>query len=95
MNFIRIGVASAALLALAGTVPLGASGQTPAPLTAPGMYQRHERHPEIRRAIRTLERAIDYMQHAAHDFGGHREAAVDASQRAVEQLKLALQYDRH
>jgi hypothetical protein len=34
------------------------------------------------------------MQHAAHDFGGHRAAALAECDRAIEQLQLALQYDK-
>jgi hypothetical protein len=34
------------------------------------------------------------MQHASHDFGGHRVAAIAACDRAIEQLRLALQYDK-
>jgi len=34
------------------------------------------------------------MQHAAHDFGGHREDALKACDEAIRQLNLALQYDK-
>ncbi|HVT15716.1 MAG TPA: hypothetical protein VHQ90_05960 [Thermoanaerobaculia bacterium] len=50
-------------------------------------------HPRIHKAIVALEDAIDYMQKAPHDFGGHRAEAVEASKKAIEQLKLALAYD--
>ncbi len=53
-----------------------------------------ERHPEIRKAISALERAKTDMKRANHDFGGHRVEALAACDRAIEQLKLALQYDR-
>jgi hypothetical protein len=56
--------------------------------------ERREPHPEIRKAITALERAKSDMQHASHDFGGHRVAALEACDRAIEQLKLALQYDK-
>ena len=56
--------------------------------------QRNERHPEIRQAIRALERAKDHMQKASHDFGGHRAEALEACDNAIKQLKLALQYDK-
>ena len=49
-------------------------------------------HPRIARAIHALEDAIAYMEKAPHDFGGHKAAAVEASQHAVEQLRLALAY---
>ena len=56
--------------------------------------ERREPHPEIRKAITALERAKSDMQHASHDFGGHRVAAIQACDRAIEQLRLALQYDK-
>lgn len=56
--------------------------------------ERREAHPEIRKAITQLERAKYDMQHAAHDFGGHRVAAIAACDKAIEELRLALQYDK-
>ncbi len=52
-----------------------------------------ERHPAIRRAIRALEAAKLDMQHADHDFGGHRVAALAACDQAIGQLQDALKYD--
>ena len=53
-----------------------------------------ERHPEIRKAIAALERAKSDMQRASHDFGGHRAEAIEACDKAIAQLRLALQYDK-
>ncbi len=76
--------------AMLGAVPLLAHGQ------AQGndeRRERNERHPEIRQAIGSLERAKRHLQEAAHDFGGHRADALRACDTAIEQLKLALQFD--
>jgi len=62
--------------------------------TAQEKGERNERHPAIRAAIRSLERAKDEMQHASHDFGGHRVDAIKACDEAIHQLQLALQYDK-
>ena len=51
-----------------------------------------DRHPKIRQAIRALEGAKEDMQHAAHDFGGHREDALRACDEAIRQLQLALNF---
>ena len=67
--------------------------QATPPQTATGRARR-EPHPEIRKAIEALERAKTDMKRASHDFGGHRVAALAACDRAIEQLRLALQYDR-
>jgi hypothetical protein len=70
--------------AFAQSTPPPAAGQAPA----------HERHPAIRNAIRALEKAKVDLKNADHDFGGHREAALKECDAAIEQLKLALQYDK-
>jgi len=62
--------------------------------TTAAARERREPHPEIRKAIAALQRAKSDMQHADHDFGGHRVNAIAACDRAIEQLRLALQYDK-
>jgi hypothetical protein len=57
--------------------------------------EAQERHPEIANATRALERARDYLQHASHDFGGHRVAALKECDAAIEQLREAQRFDRH
>ncbi len=57
--------------------------------------EAQERHPEIANAIRALEKARDYLQHAAHDFGGHRVAALKDCDAALAQLREAQRFDRH
>ncbi len=53
-----------------------------------------ERHPEIREALESLRRAKAHMEHAAHDFGGHRVEAVEATNQAIKQLELCLKFDK-
>jgi hypothetical protein len=87
-------------LALAGTVcalalPIGrahAQAATPTPIVAKS--RKAEPHPRIRAAIRELEAAKVELQKAPHDFGGHRADAVAAVDKAIEQLRLALEYDK-
>ncbi|HEV2113089.1 MAG TPA: hypothetical protein VGR50_03010 [Terriglobales bacterium] len=59
-----------------------------------GKMEKNERHPEIRHAIKSLERTKIYLQNASHDFGGHREAALKACDEAIRQLNEALKYDK-
>jgi len=49
-------------------------------------------HPRIAAAVRQLEDAIQYMQAAPHDFGGHKQKAIADSRKAIQQLRLAMQY---
>jgi hypothetical protein len=53
-----------------------------------------EPHPEIRESIAALRRAKDHMEHAAHDFGGHRVEAIRATDEAIRQLELCLKFDK-
>jgi hypothetical protein len=49
-------------------------------------------HPQIDAALRALAGAKDHLQHAAHDFGGHRVDAIRAIDEADRQLRICLQY---
>lgn len=49
-------------------------------------------HPRIAAAVRELEDAIQYMEKAPHDFGGHKAEAIRASREALIQLRKALAY---
>jgi hypothetical protein len=51
-----------------------------------------EPHPEIREAIAALRRAKEHLDHAAHDFGGHRVEAIRATDEAIHQLEICLKY---
>ena len=51
------------------------------------------RHPEIQEAIGALRRAKEHMEHAAHDFGGHRVEALRATDEAIRQLEICMKYD--
>ncbi len=49
-------------------------------------------HPRIAAAIRELHGAIEYMERAPHNFGGHKAQAIADCRKAIEQLRLAMQY---
>jgi hypothetical protein len=53
-----------------------------------------EPHPEIREALGALRRAKAHLEHAAHDFGGHRVDALRATDEAIRQLEICLKYDK-
>lgn len=65
---------------------------TPQPAAAPAALP--EPHPEIREAIGALRVAKDHLQHAAHDFGGHRVEAIKAIDESLHQLQDCLKYDK-
>ena len=75
-------------LAILAVLTLGFAYPAIAPAASP------EPHPEIRAAIQSLRRAKEHLEHAAHDFGGHRVEAIKACDVALEQLQQALQFDK-
>ena len=87
---------ASALIALPFAVPAQATIQSKATQREERREQagKTEKHPEIRAAIRSLERAKLDLQRADHDFGGHRADALRATDEAIRQLKLALEYDK-
>jgi len=64
------------------------------PSLAMSQTPHKERHPAIRAAINALEKAKVDLEHAAHDFGGHRAEALKAVDYAIKQLREALEYDK-
>jgi hypothetical protein len=89
---IRTALAALAFVGFVGT----RSAPAPAPVVtlAPVVVTAHEPHPEIQGAIRSLQRAKEHLQHAAHDFGGHRVEAIGAIDAALAQLHTCLEYDK-
>ena len=84
-----IGMVVVALLLVGMT---GATIRT-AQAQGPGPIGREAgEHPNIARAIEALEVAIADMERAPHDFGGHKAKAIESSQRAIRDLKIALTY---
>jgi hypothetical protein len=72
----------------AAAVPAAAAQPAAAPAAVP------EPHPEIRDAMASLRRAKDHLEHAAHDFGGHRVEAIKAIDESLRQLQECLKYDK-
>lgn len=77
----------AATSAEPGPTAVKAAVTTPAPVPP--------RHPEIDDAMRLLNQAQDHLNHAAHDFGGHRTAAMDHISKALDELHKAIEYADH
>lgn len=66
-----------------------ANAQPATPAAAPA-----EPHPQIKDALAALRHAKEHMEHAAHDFGGHRVEALRATDEAIKQLELCLKFDK-
>lgn len=87
-------VALVLMLALPTVVP--AAPPTPKPQPQPAAKPAAavpQDHPEIREAIGSLQHAREHLNHAAHDYHGHRVDAIHAIDNAIHQLEICLKYD--
>jgi len=87
-------VLTAATIAFAMTLPATAQEQPTAKLKRVQMKEEKEQHPEIASAMNHLREAKTNLEHAAHDFGGHRANALKHVNEALEECRLALAYDK-
>ncbi len=87
-------VLTAAAMTFALTLPLAAQEQPTAKIKRVQMKEERERHPEIHAAMNHLREAKQNLEHAAHDFGGHRANALKHVNEALEECRLALEFDK-
>jgi len=89
-------------VALIGAMMLPATtiGRTTSPVRRATQNQnqrrrgRPENHAELDGALRALQRAKAGLEHASHDFGGHRVKALDLTNQAIDEVKQALASDQ-
>lgn len=79
-------------LAVAVSAPMGlyAADQPTPPAGTPA---HHPKHPEMHSALHSLRQAHVTLQTAAHDFGGHRKAALKLTEEAAAEVVTALKLD--
>jgi hypothetical protein len=88
-------VAMVVAFAYAVSVPAAANPASPNPApAAANAAPMPADHPEIRDALASLHHAKDHLEHAAHDFGGHRVDAIHATDEAIRQLEICLKFDK-
>ena len=74
--------------------------QTPPPVEAPAIAGvavkavHHEHHPEIHKAMRKLRGAKQDLEKATQEYGGHKAKAMEAIDKALEELRAALESDK-
>lgn len=95
-KIVAISALAAAVVIGTGAFTYEANAQT-VPGSAVGQHSnRHvERHPELRASLKALMRADQDLRKGAHDFDGHREKALDLTDQAIKEVKLAIASDRH
>lgn len=105
-GFLTAAMGVAAALAATGLAATAAPsvGVPPPVTTPPGQpqprptasgWERGQKHSNrnITRIRKHLERVIDELQHDQHDYGGHRESALDLLQQARAQMLQAEDYE--
>lgn len=66
--------------------PVPAVAPAPAPTAAPVP----EEHPEIRDALEAMRTAKSHLEHAAHDFEGHRVKAIQHLDQAIHEAEICM-----
>jgi len=70
----------------------GPAASAPVPATARPAH--HDRNPEVHKAMRKLRGAKQELEKAAHDYAGHRVAAIGYINQALVELRAALEADK-
>lgn len=52
-------------------------------------------YPKTRAAISSLEAARAELERADGDFGGHKKDAIDSIDKALKEMRLALQFEKY
>jgi hypothetical protein len=81
------------LLSILTIIPIAFAQDTLAQEPMHSMH--HERHPEMVSALQELRAAKRDLEHGAHDFKGHRVAALQHTDAAISEVLAALESDRH
>ncbi len=96
MRFRLMAIGSLAAL-IAATAPLVVRAQdnpTPPPTAAPKQQRQHkEKHPELMKALKALQRAKGDLEHSARDFDGHRSKAQELTEQAIQEVHEAMNAD--
>ncbi len=51
---------------------------------------KEERHPRLHAALKELREARKELKDADHDFGGHREKAIESIDHSIKQIEESL-----
>jgi len=74
--------------------PVSATVAMAAPVPAALAVPVPPKCPNIHHAIEALQNAMHDMEKADHDFCGHKVEAMEATRRAIEQLRRAEECDQ-
>jgi hypothetical protein len=58
-------------------------------------YKKYAHHRHIHHALHELRETVAELKAASHNYGGHREQALEDTRAAIRQLELCLEYVRN
>jgi hypothetical protein len=90
-HFSTIGILALGLAAGGAAMSFADSNR---PSIPPAIQLDGEDHPEIHKALNNLNRAQEALTNAAHDYDGHRAAALKCVNDAIAQCQICLTMDK-
>ena len=73
-----------------------ATGKTPASNPTPTASAAVEEQPHMEAALKSLREAREHLQQAEADKGGHRAAAIKATDEAIKHAEMGMKFaDNH
>jgi len=85
-------ISSIILISAMAIVPAAFAQNAPPPNSMNAVNS--ERHPEMMKALHELRAAKRNLEHGAHDFHGHRAAALQHTDAAIHEVEVALKSDK-
>jgi hypothetical protein len=52
-----------------------------------------DKQPHMRSALKNLEQALNQLEKASHDKGGHRVKAIGYVKQAIDEVKAGIEFD--
>jgi hypothetical protein len=56
------------------------------------VYKKYATYPHIRHAVVELKETVSELKAASHNYGGHRQRALDATRAAITQLEVCIKF---
>jgi hypothetical protein len=79
---------------LLAIIAIGSNAVPQTVVVVPGahLHSAKDRHAELKRALKDLQKAREDLMKASRDYGGHRSKAVEAIDNAIAETKQALTF---
>jgi hypothetical protein len=89
LTLLILAIALATLAFTAAAAPKAAVVATPVPVAVAAPMPAE--HPEIHAALEAMHSAKDHLDHAAHDYHGHRVESIKHLDMAIHEAEICMQ----